>query len=234
MYARANYLLECLGEVLEPRVVAEYYRLLGLRAFLGREPQQARSYFHYAWQILPDYQWPESLLPMGHPVRKYWNEAAKLPPDELEHVDVPKGMNMFVDGQQTELRPVGRPVIMQLTTRDGSFQWNGILRAGSDLPFAIHQHQKNRVARFLFKGAGGMALVSAGFWTATFVYGQRMQTFADNIQSGDEPGSDWVDFGSQEEARQAFQTSNQLFLWAQVTTGLSSGLAVGGVVVRKW
>ena len=228
---RVRYLLDCLGEPIDPDVAASYYRIEGLFAFLGRDTEQAISFFQYAQLIDSTFSFSEDLVPFGHPIRKYYDEARGRPPFGVVQVDLPRGMKMYIDGRHTAMRPTERAVIMQLLTNGDNVEWSGLLRANSDLPFAILDHRKRHTARSFFLFAGGTGVVSVGFWTAAILSSMRMQSFAESIRENGDDDTGWT---TSTEAMAGFNQANMFGWAAQVSTGISGCLALSGLVVLKW
>ncbi|MFZ5482152.1 MAG: hypothetical protein ACOZNI_35655 [Myxococcota bacterium] len=109
--------LPCVRERVSPALAARYHRLVGLRLFAAREDARAAGAFAAARAADPGYTFPASLVPEGNAARDLYG---RLPLDAGgAQVPPPKTGTLLFDGVAGDVRPAGRPSIVQvLDARD--------------------------------------------------------------------------------------------------------------------
>lgn len=135
---RTHTNVECLKEALTPYDSAGFHRMSALRAFIVRDEDSAKYAYVAALTAQPNYNLPESLAPPGKSLDLLYKDARLLAEEKADRiaVDIPTGAIMLVDGRRDQMRPVGRPALVQLLDLKGTVLWSGYLpRNGMDPDF---------------------------------------------------------------------------------------------------
>lgn len=107
----------CLTERPSRAAIARLHRMHGLDAF-ARAPERARWAFVAARSIEPQYSFPESLVPAGHPVAEAFARAT--PSGESgSDVSLSTGARLFLDGSEAAERMPDRSALAQIVRDDG-------------------------------------------------------------------------------------------------------------------
>ncbi len=114
-------LVPCLMEPVSPATAAEVHRMLGLRAFVDREPARSRQAFAAARALEPDFTWPEDLIPWGHPLLGEY-QLNQVEGADFETLLPPEAGWVYVDGRPSEPRPSEWPAIIQVSDVEGAIQ----------------------------------------------------------------------------------------------------------------
>lgn len=110
--------LRCVSEPMPIPVVAQYHRLMGVRAFLARNMEEANAAFASARLLDPAYVFPDGVLPPKHPIRALYTGAqAKATP--VDPPAVPESGQLYFDGTPSTQRPAGRATIFQVVDKQG-------------------------------------------------------------------------------------------------------------------
>lgn len=245
--SRLEVQVPCLGEPAPPDLVAAVHRITGLRAFVGRNNERAQLAFASARAVAPDYRFPETMLPPGHPALADY--VALAPTGATEPVPPPAQGELRFDGQPGFERPAERPTLVQLldpgeAVVETAYLWPGVgmllydtaavavsvpaaaLEAPAPPPLEVVPPPRPRPARQgpngakigLFAGAGGAA-VAAGL-----LYGLASSaeaTWAD-------PTTPYEDLGALR-AR-----TNTLATAASGCAVVAAGTGVGAVLVGRF
>jgi len=115
----------CLAEAATPAFAAHVHRVIGMRAFIGRQGDDVAAAFAAARDADPTYVWPETVLPPAHGIRDQLAEAPAL--DAVRPLPRPRGGELRFDGVASTERPVDRPTIMQVLDPDGGVTASGWL-----------------------------------------------------------------------------------------------------------
>ena len=126
-------LVPCLMEPVDPELAALVHRMKGLSAFIGRDQDRAREAFAAARVLQPDYSWPESLIPWGHPLLGLY-EALPITGTAFETVPTPASGWVYMDGRPSEPRPLEWPTILQVSDAEGAIQLSSYLWPGEPVP----------------------------------------------------------------------------------------------------
>ena len=199
--------LPCVGEVLSPDLAARIHRALGLRAWLDRKAPgvtPARLWFAAARRIDPDYRFPTTMVADDDPEQREY-VAVIVSDVQTEALRTPKGRSAWVDGSQSDLRPVDWPTIYQLVDSDERPVLTALLRPGESTP-GTEEAGARAPRRHLGSWIGGAASIgvlgvgaglhafSLGEWSSLRYCGSEDARFRWN---GTDPrcvGSDEVDF----------------------------------------
>lgn len=109
----------CLSAPTTPLQSAFLHRMIGIRAFVDGREAEAIQAFAAAYQLDPSYNFPESLLPAGHPIRALYANAASLSPS-LSPVPPPVSGQLAFDGTISLLRPSSQPTLSQWVQSTGA------------------------------------------------------------------------------------------------------------------
>lgn len=215
--ARAEAILPCVRDRLEPSVIAEVHRLWGLRAFGDRDPL-APAAFAAARRLEPAWRFPEALIPTGSPVLEAYtaldpSDRATLPLDPPAHGE------LLVDGRAQLERPQDWPVLVQHLTPEG-VGFTAYLRPGAPLPAyevarPLAATRRNRLA----VGAGSALLLGGA------LYGLALHGHARYLDVEDRPVPDYRLPGLR-------TRTNALVVASAVTTLAAAGTGVA--VAMAW
>ena len=168
--------LRCVSEPMPVPVVAQYHRLMGIRAFLARDMEAANAAFASARLLDPAYAFPDGVLPPKHPIRALYTGAqAKATP--VDPPAIPEKGQLYFDGSPSTQRPAGRATIFQVVDKQGP-TLSAYLYPTAPLPdyplqreevaTAPHEPRKSaagssgRTLRLGLLGAGGASLLASG------------------------------------------------------------------------
>lgn len=158
-------LLPCLGEPISPRLAANLHRLVGIRAFGGRDPLAERA-FAAARHIEPNYQFSLSLIPDGNPVRDAYEQVA-LDKRSTLPIDPPSSGQILVDGSASDQRPLSWPAVVQWVDDDQTVQFSDYFLPGQSLPDYPRwepQQERGKAPVGLLATSVGLGVVSAGLY----------------------------------------------------------------------
>ena len=131
--ADARATLACLATPLNPLEAAAYHGLMGLDAFMaGNEDAAVRS-FQSAVLITPDFRLPPIVAPAGGPLDAILAKARVAPVADPQALPPFDGI-VLIDGNRALVRPMGRPVILQLVTQQGTVSKTYDLGPSDGLP----------------------------------------------------------------------------------------------------
>lgn len=115
----------CLREPIDASFAAHVHRVVGMRAFIGRQGEDVTGAFSAARAADPTYVWPETILPEGHGLRDQLREAPTL--DAVRPLPRPRAGVLRFDGVEGLERPTDRPTVMQVLDADGEVVATGWL-----------------------------------------------------------------------------------------------------------
>ncbi len=121
--------LGCVNQPLPPATAARLLRLRGLEAFLGRDTPTAAAAFNAARALDPQLDLPESMAPVGNPLRAVWDTHVEPGPAATLR-DARRG-SLYVDGAPAKTVPTERPFVFQWI--DG-VRVEGAIATANDLP----------------------------------------------------------------------------------------------------
>ena len=114
----ASAQLRCASEPLPVGVIAQYHRLMGIRAFLARNMEEANAAFASARLLEPAYVFPEGVLPARHPIRALYT-GAQANATPVDPPAPPEKGQLYFDGSPSTQRPAGRATVFQLVDKQG-------------------------------------------------------------------------------------------------------------------
>ena len=156
-------------------MIAQLHRTLGLQAYVDRNGQLAVQAFAASRAIEPDFSFPLSEVPAGHPIRA---DFTAMDPSSSRLVEVPpaKAGRVEIDGVEAAERPDDRPVVFQRFGRGGAVADTAWVAPGAPLPPYEIAHPLDPATRGLLlggassTGAAAILLVAARIslsdWTA--------------------------------------------------------------------
>lgn len=131
----ADHIQEMLGCMVEPvtrDLAAAAHRMIGLQAFTAGDKEKAELAFAAARSLEPEWRFPESLFPPGHPVRTIY-EA--IPLDQAAWTPLPPTAAVVrIDGRVADARPSSWPALVQAFGVDGAVLGSWYLWPGDPLP----------------------------------------------------------------------------------------------------
>ncbi|MEZ4319861.1 MAG: hypothetical protein R3F61_20290 [Myxococcota bacterium] len=213
----------CLEGVLDPRQVARIHRAFGLRAWLARQEPDARAAFSSSRNADPDYVFPFWMVPESHALRELYSEADPAP-GAVPVIPAREGMLWF-DGAEGDVRPLLRPVVVQLVEPDGSVERSAWLRPTDPLP----PYESTHPVLPPLVGAPrtlrtGLLVSSAAFaLTAVAAYGGAALANTDFQKASDRDAL----FGSQRRA-------NNLVVTSGITGGVAVASFTGALLVGRF
>jgi len=131
--AELDGLVPCLMEPVDPELAALVHRMKGLGAFIERDQDRAREAFAAARVLEPEYAWPETLIPWGHPLLGVY-QALEVENAAFETANTPAAGWVYMDGRPSEPRPLEWPAILQVSDAEGAVQLSAYLWPGDPLP----------------------------------------------------------------------------------------------------
>ncbi len=125
--------LPCLSEPVTRSTAANVHRVVGLRAFVDKDGENAKLAFAAGRAIQPDYRFPDTLIPPGNPILSDYEaiplsiESRTTPPDLAS-----EGAWRF-DGQDGVERPTTWPTVAQALDARGAVKGSVYLWPGDTL-----------------------------------------------------------------------------------------------------
>jgi hypothetical protein len=95
---KARNMLPCLNEVLSSFQEAAFHRLMAYEAFFNDNEGRTVAELHASRLLDGGYVFPEEVASEGHPLLRYYAEAASVDPGAPEEVLAPKDGYVFVGG----------------------------------------------------------------------------------------------------------------------------------------
>ncbi len=111
--------LPCLEDVVEPTMAARLHRMMGMRALVKGDRDQALAAFAASHRIEPSFAFPDEVFAASHPISRLYVEAAETPVG-LQDAEFQPATVIWYDGVDAEQRPEGVPVLAQRTTEWGA------------------------------------------------------------------------------------------------------------------
>lgn len=131
--ADARQVLPCLAVAINPMEAAAYHGLMGLDSFVAGDEEASLLSFRSAISVMPDYRLPPIIAPAGGPLDAVLSAARTAVPSETKALPPFDGI-VLIDGSRAFVRPMGRPVIIQLVTKSGKVSETHYVGAPDDLP----------------------------------------------------------------------------------------------------
>jgi len=165
--ADLSTLVTCLQAPLSPDQSAKLHRAFGLRAYLGRQADDAKLAFASARAADPDYVFPFWLVPERHEIRELY--AAADPSLAVRPVLPAKDAVLRFDGVESTERPMFRPTVVQVVDEQGEVEASAWLRPTDALPAYDEARPvlppligASRTARTTMLATSGVGVLTAG------------------------------------------------------------------------
>jgi hypothetical protein len=120
--------------VVLPPQVAEFHRLVALRACYAGDRQAAELAFRASLALEPSYRLSTKVAPEGGALRASWDRARDASRSRSLALQPPAGARAWVDGRVGSSRPMDLPTLVQLGTPPDQVGWTGYLGPGGALP----------------------------------------------------------------------------------------------------
>lgn len=211
--AAADAILACLEAVIDPSTAARVHRVRGLTAYAGRDTAGATAAFAAARSVEPAYNFPDTMVPPGNPLRAIYESAT--PSSAFKPAAPPaRGMTHF-DGTASARRPSAVPTVFQLVEagRATRTEW---LVAGQSLSY----RERGAGTRVPLLVATGAAAAAGGV-----LYG---------IAAMEREKYDTLDYGSVAELDAQADLVNTLGYAGIGAGALAVGLGATAFVVGRW
>lgn len=229
---QASSVLPCINEAVDPAEAARYHRMIGLGAYVARDPAAEISAFAAARSADPAYVFPESMVPAGNPLRQDY-AAVDLDGDVTKPVPAPAVGEVRLDGKAGAARSSDWPVVFQLLAADGHALTTAYLLPQDPLPafviapsVAVMPAERMSTAkpashnpgRPLAIGAAAAALLAGGAYTGATLAAEDFRT---NAHTDEEYG--------------ALRTrADALVITTAGLSAVATGLMIGAVVSLPW
>ena len=130
----ARRAIGCLTTPIAREDAAAYHRLEAYDAFLARDEEGAFHDFRAALYAHWEYELPETIAPLGNPIRDAWTDAASYPLPAYGVEELPRKTTLLIDGREQTGRPEELASIVQLVRDNGSVVYSKYLDAGDPSP----------------------------------------------------------------------------------------------------
>ncbi len=130
----ARRAIGCLATPIAREDAAAYHRLEAYDAFLARDEEGAFHDFRAALYAHWEYELPESIAPLGNPIRDAWTDAASYPLPTYGVAELPRKTALLIDGREQTGRPDEIASIVQLVRDNGAVVYSSYLEAGTASP----------------------------------------------------------------------------------------------------
>jgi hypothetical protein len=165
--------LPCLDTRLQPDLAARYHRMEAIRRYLDSDKTEAGQALRAAWELEPDYVFPDALLPPGHALRAQFEGMTQEEPD-IERAPEPRAGETLFDGIQTDARPLTQATIFQLVDTNAALLETRYLYPSDRLPtYEVSPKRRNR----MLLAASGLALSAGGLYAGSFVTRARFDDY---------------------------------------------------------
>jgi hypothetical protein len=189
----AEIALNCLGAPMTPQDAAAFHRLMALVSFATNRDLSMLE-FYAARRIEPGYNIPPEIAPPGHPLVRFYNEAASVDPGDLQVIHPPANTYVVVDGVRGAQRALGVPVILQLVGSDGVVKDTAYLLPNESLPswsmdpLEIPPVTVSSARPALRWSAAATGVLAAGFYSAGVVTRNTLYDLENPVADADVPG----------------------------------------------
>jgi len=126
--------LPCLDERITGSVVAGYYRVLAMDAFIAQDLDAAEAAFGAAILAYPSYRLPSNVAPRNHPLRQRYEAAAVREWEVPAAVPVPLEATLLIHGRHQLEHSEDRPTVVQLLDAQGEVSWTEYIAVGAQIP----------------------------------------------------------------------------------------------------
>lgn len=145
----AEAALPCIGAVLSPANAAVWHRVMGVRAFSMKDEATARDELRATFALSAGAPLPTNYASEGGTLYTFYQSATAAPAAAARAVNVPDGVDFYVDGTKVEEVPADHAALLQLVDSEGIIRsWT--LPSASAIPDLAGEVAAARLAR---KGA---------------------------------------------------------------------------------
>ena len=130
----ARRAIGCLTTPIAREDAAAYHRLEAYDAFLARDEEGAFHDFRSALYAHWEYELPQSIAPVGNPIREAWTDAASYPLPTYGEEELPRKTVLLIDGREQTGRPDELASVVQLVRESGTVLYSKYLEAGTPSP----------------------------------------------------------------------------------------------------
>lgn len=217
----------CLSAVLPPITAARLHRGVALRAFVTGDETGARRALLAARVLDPTGEYPTSVIPADHPLRKLDPGAPAVAPATIA-VTPPTAGLVYFDGHNRFDRPSDRPTAYQLIGSRGDSLAGAYLLPEDPMPAypapaviatATTTVEKKSHISIPLAIIGGLGLAGAGVTYAL---------------AGESKNAFYEEGKSEEEIRAAYDQTNTLVYASAACATIGVGTGITAVVVGKW
>jgi hypothetical protein len=120
---QAQQLATCVGQPLEPGLVAALHRVRAMRYLLLADPDRAATSLAASARLDPTYRLPAAVAPEGGPLAESWALALRSEPPPTTPVALQEGLRAWVDGHADAPRPTIGPYCLQVQGRSLATTW---------------------------------------------------------------------------------------------------------------
>ena len=217
----AREMADCVEDQLEPSLVAQLHRALGLHAYTREDIDAAVRSFASARRAEPGYALPPTLVPEGHPLRTDYTALDPLSV-QLDRVPEPKRGQLFFDGTVALERPADQPTVVQLIGGDDRAELSAYLSPGDPMPSYEAKRLVSPVEKPLIGTAAVGGLMALGTFTGAVLSRGAYQNIDDTTQQG------------QDALAPARSRTNNLLLASAVGGGIGLTAGISAVAVIVW
>jgi hypothetical protein len=209
--------VKCLRDLASPALAARIHRLEGLRAWIDQDAERSRASFAAARAIEPEYQFPQAMVPVGHPVLNQYELSE--PGARFSALAVPANARLFLDGTEAVQRADDRAALAQLLHDKGSIRASALLWPGEPM-FPYDTKQEAAKGPNLPLSIVAAASLALGITTYALA--------ADTHAQFENPNTDVA-------ALPALQESTNTLFFTSVGAGaIALGTGIGAVVAGTW
>ncbi len=127
--------LVCVREPVTPIDAAALHRLSGLDAYVRGTPEIGTGAFRAALAIQPAFQLPSTMVPEGHPLRQWYEDARAPSPLADTGLTAQTGTQIYVDGVPATRIRAGSAAVLQWIDASGEVRETAYQAPGAPLPW---------------------------------------------------------------------------------------------------
>lgn len=127
--------LGCVREPVSPVDAAALHRLSGLDAYVSGTPEIGTAAFRAALAIQPAFQLPSTMVPEGHPLRQWYEDARSPSPLPDTGLTAGAGTQIYVDGVPATRIRAGSAAVLQWIDASGEVRETTYQALGAPLPW---------------------------------------------------------------------------------------------------
>lgn len=186
--------LACQSEPLSAIQIAGVHRVKALGAFFDGDEPSAILAFQALLATMPGYELPLDIAPVGHPLRKTFDEAKLFSAPEPFVLPEPVEGWLSIDGRRGTIAPAARPFVLQRFDASGGVLETTYITVGSPVPaYPVRKGEaapplpvdrEPKISRGLL--AGGLLLATAGAISYGAAFPSRA-AYDEAVRLGKEP-----------------------------------------------